>query len=186
MSASVSERRPGIRPGTTLVRRLDRAGRGLFPALSTLAVVVLLAFPLRVPGAPELQQVLALVLVWFWSVYRPGSMPPSAAFATGLLCDLLGPAPPGIAMLTLVTVHGVAVRARTILIRRGFHIIWLALTGIAGASFAVQWVLTTALEWHRVPWAPAIFEWALAAGFYPLVAVVLIRLHTGIAAPERA
>ena len=182
----MSDRFPGIRPGPTLGRRLDAAGRRLIPAVSTIAIVVLLAFPLGLPGGPELQQAVALVLVFFWSLYRPGSMPPSMAFLVGLFCDLLGPAPPGIAMLTLVTVNGVCARARTPLIRRGFLVVWLAFAGIAAPAFAFQWVLTTALEWRVVPATPAVFEWALAAGFYPLIAVVLIRLHGGLAAPERA
>ncbi len=181
-----TERLPGIRPGPTLLRRLDAAGRRLFPTVSTLLAVMLLACPLQVPGSAEWQQVLALVSVFFWTVYRPGSMPPSAAFLIGLLCDLLGPAPPGIAMLTLVTVTGVALRIRRVLIRFGFLLVWLAFTGIAACSFTAQWVLTSALLWRVMPVSPAAFELALAAGFYPLAAVVLIRLHAGIAAPERA
>ncbi len=182
----LSERRPGIRPGPTLLRRLDAAGRRLFPAVSTLLAIVLLAFPSHLPGDPELQQVMALIFVYFWSVYRPASMPPSAAFLTGLLCDLLGPAPPGIAMLTLVAVNGTSMRIRTPLVRQGFLVVWLAFAGMAACAFLAQWVLTSALELRLVPIPPAIFELALACGLYPLVAVVLIRLHAGFAAPERA
>ncbi len=182
----LSERAPGIRPGPTLLRRMDAAGRRLIPLVCTLLVVVLLAFTYRLPGDPELQQVLALIFIYFWSVYRPASMPPSAAFATGLLCDLLGPAPPGIAMLTLVTVNGVSVRVRTPLVRQGFLVVWLAFAGLSVGAFAAQWLLTSALELRLVPPAPAVFETVLACGLYPLVAVVLIKLHAGIAAPERA
>jgi rod shape-determining protein MreD len=181
-----SERLPGIRPGTTPLRRIDAAGRRSFPCVLTLAAVVLLAFPLGLPGDPELQQVLALASVYFWSVHRPASMPPWAAFLTGLLCDLLGPAPLGIAMLTLVIVNGVATRARIVLLRRGALVVWLAFVGLATASFALQWLLTCTLELRLVPPTPALFELALAAGLYPLLAIGLARLSAGIAAPERA
>jgi rod shape-determining protein MreD len=181
-----SERDPGIRPGPSGLRRLDAAGRRLLPTLSTLLAVFLLAFPIGLPGDPEFVVVLVVISVFFWSIYRPASMPPVAAFLIGLLCDLLGPAPPGIAMVTLVALNGTAVRVRIPLIRQGFLMIWLAFVAMAAASFTAIWVLTACLEWRLVPVAPALFELALASGLYPLLALLLIRLHAGIAAPERA
>ena len=185
-TARPSDRLPGIRPGPTLLRRIDAAGRRLTPGVLMLAAIVLLAFPLGLPGSQELQQVLALACVYFWSVHRPASMPPSAAFLAGLLCDLLGPAPLGIAMLTLVTVNGFATRIRIPLLRQGSLVVWLAFVGLAAAAFALQWLLTSILELRLVPPAPALFEWALAAGSYPLLAMGLGWLHASIAAPEQA
>jgi rod shape-determining protein MreD len=186
VAENASERHPGIRPGPSIIRRLDAAGRRLFPAVTTLLVVAVLALPLGLPGAPELQQVAALILVWFWSLHRPMSMPASAAFLAGLACDLLGPAPLGIAALTLVATHGAALRLRTPLLRRGLFIAWLAFIALAACVFAAQWVLTALLEFRLVPAAPALFEWALAAGLYPLLLLLLLAVHGTVAAPERA
>ncbi len=64
--------------------------------------------------------------------------------------------------------------------------VWLAFVGLAAASSLAQWLLFCALDLRLLPLAPALFEFMLAAGFYPLFAAVLIRAHAGLAAPERA
>ncbi len=127
-----------------------------------------------------------LISVYFWSIYRPGSMPPSAAFVLGLLADLLGPEPPGITALVLLALGGVAIRLRVALLRQGLLTIWLAFVGLAAAAEAALWALTASLDLRVLPPLPALFSFGLAAGLYPLVAAALIGLHRGLAAPERA
>ncbi len=180
------ERQAGIRPSLTVWRATDAAARRLFPFVSTALAVLLLAFPLRIPGQPELQAAILLLAVYFWSVYRPASMPPRAAFALGLLADLLGPEPPGVTMLTLLALNGTAVRLRTPLLRQGFLRIWLVFVAAAAAASFAEWAMISALDLRVQPPLPGLFTWGLAAGLYPLIAAALIRLHRGLAAPERA
>lgn len=180
------EKAPGIRPGPSVSRHLDMAARRALPTVATALLVIVLDLPLHLPGLAELQQVAAVASVYFWSVYRPLSMPPLAAFAIGLLLDLLGPEPPGIAMVVLLATNGAALRLRVRLARQGFLMVWATFTGVASLAFAAQWVLTSALDWRMLPPAPLLLEAGLAAGLYPLIATLLIRAHASAAAPERA
>lgn len=179
-------KQPGIRPRESLPRQLDRLARLGFPATTTALLLLLSAAPLGLPGQAELQAAIALCCVFFWSLFRPASMPPVVVFAIGLLTDLLDFAPPGVGVLCLLAVHGLAVRWRRILARQGFLLVWLAFVAVTGGVAALQWALTSLLTFRLLPPGPVVFQAAIGAGLYPLLATLLTRAHLSLAAPEQA
>jgi rod shape-determining protein MreD len=107
-------------------------------------------------------------------------------FLIGLLFDLLGYLPLGVGPLTLLVVHGFALRWSGALSRLGFLSGWLAFCGLALGAAALGWLLTALLSFRLLPLAPALFEALLAAAMYPALAVLFIRAHRTVADPERA
>ena len=182
----MDDRLPGIRARPSLWRRLDQTARLCFPTVLTMALLLVFAAPFRLPGQAELQNAAALSCVFFWSVHRPGSMLPPAVFLVGLLADLLDFAPPGVGVISLLVAHGVAVRWRRELLRLGFLPSWVAFGTIAAALAGLQWLLTCLLTFRLLPAGPALFQAVLAAGLYPLLAVLLARAHRTIAEPANA
>ncbi len=160
--------------------------RRAFPASTTAILLLVAATPLGLPGQAELQQGVALACVFFWSLYRPASMPPIAVFGLGLLVDLLSFAPIGVGVLTLLVAHGVALTWRREMVRRGFAVVWLCFLGVAVATSALGWALTALLTFRLLPPWPGLFQAGLAAGLYPALAVLLTRAHTTLAEPEHA
>ena len=183
---SGTHRTPGIRPRPTLWRMLDAASRQAFPAACTVLLLLVFAAPLGLPGQAQLQPAAALACVFFWSLFRPGSMPPPAVFLLGLLSDLLGLTPPGVSVLVLLVTHGLAVRWRRVLVAQGFLMVWLVFIAVAAGAAALGWALTSLLTFRLVPTAAALFQFGLTAGLYPLLAVLFIRAHRGLANPEQA
>jgi rod shape-determining protein MreD len=182
----MSDRLPGIRPRQSLWRRLDISARWSFPASSTAIALMLTAAPLGLPGQAELQGSIALASVYFWSLFRPASMPPPTVFLLGLFMDLLDYAPVGVGVLTLLIVHGLALRWRRMLVRQGFLLVWLAFTAIAAGAALLQWALNAVLLFHLLPPGPALFQAVIAAGLYPALAVLLTHAHQTLANPWRA
>jgi len=180
------QRTPGIRPRPTLWRQLDAASRAAFPAAFTALLLLMLAAPLRVPGQAMLQPAAALACVFFWSLFRPASMPPPVVFALGLLSDLLGLEPLGINVLVLLIAHGLAVRWRWTLTQQGFLLVWLAFVAVAAGAAALEWLMMDLLTFRLLPGGAALFQFALTAGLYPLLATLFIRAHRGLADPEQA
>ena len=162
------------------------AARRALPAASTALLLMLTAAPLGLPGQPELQACVALSCVFFWSLFRPASMPPPLVFLLGLLTDLLGFAPPGIGVLSLLLLHGIAVRWGRFLVRQGFVTVWLSFMFLSAVAAALQWALTSLLVFRLLPPAPGIFQAVLAAGLYPAIAVILTWVHQTLAEPEAA
>ena len=180
------DKTPGIRPRPTLWRQLDAASRAAFPAACTALILLATAFPLGVPGQAEWQPAAAFACVFFWSLFRPASMPPAVVFALGLLADLLGLSAIGVSVLVLLIVHGLALRWRRVLVRQGFLVVWLAFVGVAAGASLLQWAFTCGLTMRLFSPVPALFEWALAASIYPLLATLFIRAHRGLADPNQA
>src|SRR3954451_13178712 len=103
-------RNPEIRPRPTLGRRLDAIARASFPVSCTILLMLLTAMPFGLADQAALLPAVAFVCVWFWSLFRPASMPSAAVFLIGLFFDFLGYLPLGVGVLTLLIVHGVALR----------------------------------------------------------------------------
>jgi len=180
------DKSPGIRPRQGFWHMLDTASRHALPAGQTVAVLLLLSAPLGIPAQAQLQPAWAQASVYFWSLYRPASMPAPLIFLVGLLLDLLAQGPAGIQVLILLLIHGVVLKARRSLTRSGFVTVWLVFMGVAVTAAAVEWLLVCLLTWHALPPSPGLVEAGLAAGVYPFLSLYLITLHRGLAAPERA
>ncbi len=180
------DRLPGIRPRPSLWRQLDATARRCFPMAVTCLLLVLLAAPLGLPGQAELQQAVALACVFFWSLFRPASMTPPMVFLLGVLVDLLGCAPPGVAVLVLLIAHGLTVRWRRFLSRHMFLLVWMAYICVAAGAAALSWALISLLTFTFLPISPAVFQAALSVGCYPILATLLIPTHRSLADPQRA
>jgi len=180
------DKEPGIRPRQTIWHRLDIAARYSVPGAATVFVLLLLSLPLGIPGQAPMQPAWAVSAVYFWSLFRPASLPAALVFGIGLLLDLLAEGPIGLHPLILLATHGTALRLRRFLTRQGFGTVWLIFIAVAAAAAAAEFAITALVGWHAMPPWPAIFEWMLAVGAYPLLSIALTRMHRSIAAPEQA
>jgi rod shape-determining protein MreD len=177
---------PGIRPEPTLGSRIDAAGRAAFPAATTALALLVISAPIGLPAAAELRLAVAFTCVFFWTVFRPASLPPLVVFALGLLCDLLGQAPLGLDVLVLLAVQAVALKLRRVLEKQGFVRVWMAFASCAATAAAATWLGTMALTMSLLPLTPAMATALLAAGLYPLLAFPLARAHRTLAEPLHA
>ncbi len=182
----MSDRLPGIRPAPTLASRLDAAGRAAFPAASTALGLLLISAPVGLPAAAELRLAVAFTCVFFWTVFRPASVPPLVVFVLGLLCDLLGQAPLGLDILVLLAVQGVALKLRRVLEKQGFVRVWMAFASCAAAASVATWLGTMALTMRLLSATPAVATAMIAAGLYPVLAFPLSRAHRTLAEPRHA
>ncbi|HEY7576283.1 MAG TPA: rod shape-determining protein MreD [Acetobacteraceae bacterium] len=181
-----ADQTPGIRPRRTPARQLDLSARHAFPASCTVVLMLLVETPLGIANQAMLLPAVAIACVYFWSLFRPAAMPPPAVFLIGLLLDLLGYLPLGVGVLTLLMVHGLAVRWRPALTRQGFAAVWLAFAGLGTAAATLSWVLTALLSFRLLPLAPMLFQALLTAALYPVLAVLFVRAHRTVADPEQA
>ena len=179
-------RLPGIRPRPSLARRLDVAARHSLPAASTMLLLLAGGAPLGLPGQAELQVCVALGCVFFWSVYRPDSMPPAAVFLIGLLADLLGFGPLGVDAVLLLACHGIALRWRRELAKLGFVAVWLAFVVVGMAMAALGWLLVSVLALRLYPPGPGLLQASLGAGVFPVLSMLLTRAHRTLAEPDLA
>ena len=66
------------------------------PVTLSIILIFLSVLPYGFPKSALAAPILALISVYYWSVFRPDLMPASAAFLLGLLVDILSAGPPGL------------------------------------------------------------------------------------------
>lgn len=177
---------PGIRPRLTLGRRLDIAARHGFPAALTVFLMIAVEAPLKVPQQAAFLPAVALISVWFWSVYRPAAMSPPIVFVIGVLLDLRGYLPLGSGVLTLLIAYGIAGLWRRVLLSHRFGLVWLAFLPIAWGGSAMLWILAQLLNFRLLSPGPAIFQAVVTTALYPVLAMPYLLAHRSVADPEQA
>jgi rod shape-determining protein MreD len=180
------DRRPGIRPRTSLGRRLDIVARVSFPACITVLLMLLSQVPLQITGQAALLPAVTLCCVWFWSLFRPDNMPPPVVFLIGLMMDLLGYLPLGVGVFTLLAVQSVALALRRSLSQRGFIWIWVVFGAVAAAASLVIWLLVMLLIFQLLSPYPAMFMAVLSIALFPVVAIPFSAAHRSVADPDQA
>jgi rod shape-determining protein MreD len=111
-------------------------------------------------------------------------MPAPVAFGLGLLQDLLGFAPLGIGVLTLLLTHAAALRLRRVLAKQSFLLVWLAYCGFALLTVGIGYILQALLAWQVPPTTPAIAQLGLTVGLYPLLAWLMACVHRAMQRAE--
>ncbi|HTQ70476.1 MAG TPA: rod shape-determining protein MreD [Acidocella sp.] len=179
-------RGPALRRPTRSWRQIDAASRRLFPCVTLLFGLFIIGMPFGIPGQAALRPVYAMAWVYFWSLYRPASLPAPLVALCGLLLDLLGLSPFGLWAVLLLLLQWVTLLLRRKLVPARFLLVWAAFTAMAAVSVALAWAAESALTRSWLPTAPLMLEGLLAAGLYPALAALLIRAHRGPAAVEQA
>jgi rod shape-determining protein MreD len=178
-------RRPITRP-TGFWRQLDIAARYTFPIGSLVLGLFVIGMPFGLPGQAELWPVYTLACVYFWSLYRPASLPAPVVALAGVLLGLLGLSPLGLWAVLLLALQGVVLAVRRRLASQSFFLTWLVFCGLAVAVSALAWLLESLLTLRMLPAQPVLIEALFSVGLYPAVAGIFIRAHRGPAAVELA
>ncbi len=179
-------RRPGVRREQNIWRRLDAASRHAWPAACMIFGLFVIGLPLGLPAQAELRPAYAMACVFFWSLYRPASLPAPLVAATGILLDLLGLTPLGLWAVLLLLLQGSTLAARRRLAPQAFLLTWLSFSGLAALFSFFCWALQSLLSLSLLPLLPLAIQILACAGVYPALAALFIRAHRGAAASELA
>ncbi|MEI8396762.1 MAG: rod shape-determining protein MreD [Rhodospirillaceae bacterium] len=161
----------------SLWQRLDQSGRSLAPAAVTVMLVLLGMVPVYLPGYERVVPSLALMSVYYWAIHRPDLIRPSAAFAIGLLQDILSGTPLGMTALVLVLCHWLVVIQRAFFLADSFVVLWTGFGFIMFGSVFVQWLAYSMLTQMIVPIQAPLFQALLTLAIFPMFAWLFIRVH---------
>lgn len=158
-----------------LWHRMDLLARQLTPAILTLALVILNAVPLHVPGLSRIAPLLPLMAIYHWAIFRPRLLPASVVFLIGLLHDVLSGAPVGVNALVFVAVYGAVLSQKKFFTGKSFAILWLGFALIAAGAMALSWIAVSLLNVTLVEPRTAVFQYLLTLGLFPTVAWLLLH-----------
>jgi len=162
---------------TSLAGRAANIARAGVPFAISAFLILAAMLPYGLPKSSQAAPVLALISVYYWSVFRPELMPAGAAFLLGLLVDVLSGGPPGLNALVLILVHWAAAGQRRTLAGKSFAVGWLGYLLIAAGAAIINWVFASLFHTTAIASVPLVVSHAIGTAAYPLVALFLARMQ---------
>ncbi|MDE8345837.1 MAG: rod shape-determining protein MreD [Acidocella sp.] len=167
-------------------RRLDALSRFMFPLGFLMFGLFVAGMPFGLPWQAALRPVYAMACVFFWSLYRPSSLPAPFVALVGVLVDLAGGSPMGMWAVLLLVLQGVILAVQRRLVGQRFLLVWLVFCGMSSCGAGLAWAVESLFSLRILPLMPLGAEILLAMGLYPALAAFFIRAHRGPAAVELA
>jgi len=165
---------------TGLFQRLDHLARHLAPFALTVLLVLVSAVPNRVPGLGSIAPDLALMAVFYWTIYRPELFRPPAVFLVGVFQDVLLGTVPGTHAVVLLTAQALLAQQRRLFRGRSFAVVWWAFSMVALGAAVLNWLVTMALSRALIDPAPVAFAAAVAIAVYPFMTWLFARVQQGV------
>ena len=170
------------RPDTT---SLQTPVRLLAPQLFLFAIILLSVLKLPFPYAGSVRPALLLMIVYYWSIYRPTLLPPALCFCAGLAVDILSGAPLGLNALVLVAVQWLIASQRRFLMGQNYLMLWAVFALVGGLAALTQWALYGLINLHWTSLTLPAASVGLSLLCFPLMTIVLIGLHKLLPVPSR-
>jgi len=150
----------------------------LVPFTSSVFAVILSVVPLHVPGLAATTPAFALMAVYYWTVYRPDLMPPSAVFVIGILFDLLDGTPYiGLSSLTFLVLRSLILVFRGRAANQDFALIWAGFLAAAAVAMGLQWLAVCVLSRTSLTARPFMFQGLVTAAAFPIGDYLLAQLQ---------
>ena len=155
------------------IRRVWRTTRLGLPIAFVLFLVVASVVPLSLPHYADVAPNWVLAAMFFFATRRDDLMPGWAAFALGLLFDILAGGPLGLSALVLLLVREAGSFLAEPLRGRPFLFDWMCFGFAALAAQLLGVLLATALAGALVALPTVVFQLILTVLVYPAMVLVL-------------
>lgn len=160
-----------------LLTQTNRRLRAFLPLLSSLVLGLIGLTPLGLPHLELVAPSLALMAIFYWSIFRADLMTMAGAFLIGLILDLLSGGPVGLNAMMLLLAHQLGVSQRRVFLGSSFLVNWVAFALVVSAVTFAGWAMISLLNWTLLPVPPRLAQWALSLACYPPVYWLLSRIE---------
>lgn len=158
------------------------------PVLSRMAVVYLLMFVLFLLNTTSISTSMSttidvpfiMMMLYYWSIYRPTLIPPFIVFCIGICFDLLSGWPVGLSPFIFLLLRHVISSQRLFLTGQPFMVVWIGFMMAVVAALSLQWLLfgLTQLQWSGLD--PVVLTSFVGILLFPIVSLVLNISHKAL------
>lgn len=162
-----------------VLHKLHQGARASAPVLSTLFLMLVLMVPLRLPDFGTISPPVALMAVFFWTIYRPDLMGPISVGLLGFLHDVLSGSPLGLNALLCLLTYGSVDSQRQLFQAHGFFVLWWGYAVTAVMSGFIAWAVMSARNWALLPYEAVLFQALAGIALFPLMSWLmgLVQRH---------
>jgi rod shape-determining protein MreD len=158
----------------------------LVPFLCGVLGVVIANIPISFVGGAVPAPLLALAPIYFWCLVRPDLMTPAAAFAIGVLEDIMSGAPAGVWTLSFVLAYALVARQRESFAGLAGLGAILGFAAAALATIAAAYGIVAIYYWQPPPLGPVVAQLAMTVAFYVPATYLVSAIHHRIVGPLRS
>ena len=152
-------------------------GRQTVPVVTMLLLALISSMPLSSSHAFEIFPMLNIIVIFYWTVYRPDLVPPAVLFLIGLIDDVVMGTPLGLMASIFVLLYGVTLSQRQFFIGKPFYITWLGFSIISAVCIGLIWVLVALFAGRLgIVFIPFI-KYTLTLLSFPSAAWLLVRIQ---------
>jgi len=152
-------------------------GRQTVPVVIMLLLALIGSMPLGAFHTFEIFPMLNIIVIFYWTVYRPDLVPPAVLFLIGLIDDVVMGTPLGLMASIFVLLYGVTLSQRQFFIGKPFYITWLGFSIISAVCIGLIWVLVALFAGRLgIVFIPFI-KYTLTLLSFPSAAWLLVRIQ---------
>jgi rod shape-determining protein MreD len=139
------------------------------PAMITLFLIIICLAPKHITGLEKVMPILPLMPVFYWGMLHAREMPYWFVFLAGLLVDSATGQPLGLSSLLYIIFMTMLHAQRKYFHKEGFVIKWGYFAGLLLVMTVLNWVCLSLYYMTMLPSVPALVQWLMTVGFYPLM-----------------
>lgn len=129
------------------------------------------------PFSMQIEIPFIIMIIYYWTIYRPTLLPPVLVFVIGCTHDLLSGLPLGLSALIFLLVRHAIAGQRIFLTSQPFMVFWLGYILVSITALLCQWLIFGLLQFHWTPLAPALIMIAIGILVFPLISLLMNGAH---------
>lgn len=127
----------------------------------------LVSFPF--PFSGEIRPYFILMVIYYWSIFRPSFLLPFFVFVIGVLYDLILGFPVGLHSFFFVLAQFLVTRQRLFLMGQPFVMMWLGFLFLSSLFILLEWLFFSVYLLKIVPVIPLVGSVVLTVAVFPLI-----------------
>ncbi|MCH2547410.1 MAG: hypothetical protein MK052_07365 [Alphaproteobacteria bacterium] len=158
-------------------QKIDQYARMLLPAICTLLLLLFSLLRIGFAGLAHFPIDVCLISIYYWTIFRPSTMPFWFVFILGIVRDSLMGTPLGISSLVFILFRLIILSQQRYLVKETFWATWFGFGWVLVPALVFNWLLSSAYAKSFIPITPVMMQWVFTFGLYPLLHIVFNALY---------
>ncbi|MCL2473288.1 MAG: rod shape-determining protein MreD [Alphaproteobacteria bacterium] len=151
--------------------------RTAIPFLSAVLLAFLGASIWSVPYIGMVMPPFAFIALFYWASFRPDLFPVLAAFAIGLLTDIIAGTTMGITALVWTAAYQAILRLSVFLRGQSFFVLWLSFALVSFTAIFFQWFIQCIIDVQFYSYENAFVQSLFTVALFPLPCYLFIKIQ---------
>lgn len=139
-----------------------------FPIGLALVLLVISSIPMHIAGASAFFPMVDVMVIYYWSSYRPQSMPDWFVFTLGILRDVLEGLTIGVSPCIYLLVRFLVTASKDLYKKQTFIIVWQGFAVVSLIAITGKWLLVSFILDKPLVFNSAIMQFVLSIAIYPI------------------